>query len=102
MTHVIIFTLNLQSIETNSTIRLAWSPMANKAAPNVEHKKIKPSKFKPRRLPGDLFKYNSPLVRFFVASPLFLLTISNIVSYSLNEISTILSGNEFLFMNKKS
>ena len=88
MIHVISLMLILHRSETSSTICLASLPIDNKAAPNVEHKKIKPNKFRPRRLPADVFS------RLSLVS--FLRTLSRRVSYSLNEISTILSGKRFL------
>ena len=97
MTHVISFMLILQSNEIILTNFFASSPTDSKAAPKAVHKKIKPNRFRFLRRPGDvlkLFKYP-----FVTLTNSLLGTISNNVSYSLKEISTILSGNKFLFEN---
>jgi hypothetical protein len=75
---------------------LASLPTDRRDAPNKEQTNIKPNKFKLRRLLAVLFKcLIASLVSFLeISGPI---SISMIVSYSLNETSTILSGNKFLF-----
>jgi hypothetical protein len=96
MTHVISLKLILQSNEISLTNFFASLPKERRDVPNIEQTNIKPNKFKLRRLLAVLLK--CLIVSFLeISGPI---SISMIVSYSLNETSTILSGNKFLLKIK--
>ena len=96
MTHVISLMLILQSNEISLTNFFASLPTAKSDAPNIEQTNIKPNKFKLRRLLAVLFKCLFVSIVSFLEISEGPISISMIVSYSLKETSTILSGNKFL------